>query len=243
MIRNIKLTIEYDGTNYAGWQYQDNAVSIQDVVEKAISKVVNTKIRLNGASRTDSGVHALGQVANFKTDSQIELYNLKRGINCNLPKDINILDCEEAKETFHARFDAKKKYYRYVVSRIYSPIHRFYSYSFTYNVSIEILRETANYLIGEHDFTSFTQYQIEDIRTVRSIDKIEIIEKNDFIYFDFEAQSFLKKMIRVIVGTLLEMASKKIPPEEILKIIDSRNRNKAGDTVPGKGLFLMKIYY
>lgn len=243
MKRNIKLILEYDGTKYSGWQYQINANSIQEILEKAISKVIDSKINLISAGRTDAGVHAKGQVANFKAETSIPLWNLKEGINSLLPYDIHIKSCEDESETFNARFDAKKKFYRYIVSREYSPFNRLYTYLYTFKFSVDILKEAAAYLIGTHDFKSFMMTTDENIRTIRTVDKIEIIEDAELIYFDFEAASYLHNMIRIITGTLLKLSRENKSPSVIKNILLSKNRFAAGPTAPGRGLFLMKVYY
>ena len=243
MVRNIKLTLEYDGTNYAGWQYQPNALSIQEVVERAISRVLNSEIKLAYAGRTDAGVHAKGQVVNFKTRSTLATDKIHRGVNSLLPADIHIINCEEVYETFHARFDAKKKYYRYIVTREYSPFTRFYAYHYPYNFSLDIIKDSVKYLTGTHDFTSFAHITGDNISPVRHIERIDIIEDREFIYFDFIGKSFLRNMIRIIVGTLLDIARREWDSYKIKEILDARDRGRAGPTAPSKGLFLMQVYY
>ncbi|MBI5207031.1 MAG: tRNA pseudouridine(38-40) synthase TruA [Candidatus Firestonebacteria bacterium] len=242
-MRNIKLTIEYDGTNYAGWQFQTNAISIQEIIENAIKKIIHLDIRLNSAGRTDAGVHAKGQTANFKANIQIPLWNLKQGINSCLPPDIYIANCEDAPLDFHSRFDAKKKHYRYIVCRSHSPFNLNYSYFYPFKFSIEHIKEASQYFLGKHNFKSFTPITSNDVQYIRSIDKINITEENEFVHLDFEAPSFLHNMIRIMVGTLLENARRNFHPAEIKNILLSKNRINAGRTAPARGLFLMKVYY
>lgn len=244
-MRNIVLVIEYDGTNYHGWQIQKNAITIQEIITKAIEKITDESIDLIGSSRTDSGVHALYQVANFKTCTKIPTSKIPNALNSILPADIVIKDAFEADMNFHSRYSAKGKRYKYIIynRKFGSPILRNYSWHIDKSLNVEKMMESLKYLEGTHDFSAFkaSGSSVKDsIRTVRDISLV----KNGFnIEFEIEADGFLYNMVRIIVGTLVEVGLGKISPTDIKKIIESKNRCMAGKTAPPQGLFLTKIYY
>lgn len=244
-MKNIKLVIEYEGTNYSGWQNQDDVVTVQETIEKAIYKATGESAKLVGSGRTDKGVHSLGQVANFLTNSTIPGYKFKTVLNNLLPGDVAIIKSEEANIGFHARFDAVKKRYMY---RIYNgktprPLYRRFSCQYKHNLDIEKMREASKYLLGTHDFRSFMGKKTDVHTTVRTIYKIDIEREGDFILLTFEGDSFLKHMIRIIVGTLTKIGNGQIPVEKIKTIIESKDRGLAGKTAPPEGLFLLKVFY
>jgi tRNA pseudouridine38-40 synthase len=244
-MKNIKLTIEYDGTNYSGWQNQDNAVTVQEKLEEAIKELTKEEVKLIGSGRTDSGVHARGQVANFFTNSTIPGEKFKYALNNILPGDIAIIESEEVDVNFHSRFDAVKKRYRY---RIYNgemprPLYRNYSYHYKYNLDLDKMREAAKYLIGTHDFVSFMGSGSVVKTTIRTIYKIDIQKLNEFIDITLEGDSFLRYMVRIIVGTLLKVGNNQISADEIPRIIEAKDRHCAGPTVPPQGLYLEEVYY
>lgn len=245
-IRNIKITIEYDGTSYNGWQTQQNAVGIQDIIQDAAQKITNEEIKLIGASRTDAGVHALGQVANFKTVSKIPFENIQSALNSILPDDIAIVDVENVPLNFHSRYSCISKKYVYVInnSKTRSAIHRSHEYHYPYKLDSEKMKIACNYFIGSHDFKAFMSSgsSIRD-NTVRTIEALNIFMGDDVINFEIVADGFLYNMVRIIIGTLLEVGRGKIKPEEISKIIDSKERKNAGKTAPANGLYLAEIYY
>ena len=246
---NIKLTIEYEGTNYYGWQRQKRFLSVQGILEEKISQITQEKISINGSGRTDAGVHALGQVANYKTNSYIHLEELPFILNRMLPLDIRIKKAERVDNNFHARHSAVSKIYHYYVlncnqNNNYLPIFlRNYVYCFYKNLNLEEMKKASKFLQGEHDFTSFACSGSRIGNWKRNIKDINIIRKGNIFCFRIEADAFLYKMIRTIVGTLLEVGNEKINYLEIKKILEAKNRKMAGKTVPAKGLFLMKVNY
>lgn len=244
-MRNIKLTIEYEGTNYSGWQIQENAITIQEKLEEALEKITGEKVKLVGSGRTDAKVHALGQVANFLTKSSIPGEKYKYALKFLLPEDITIVDSQEVDLDFHARFDATKKTYKYMVYNGELPraIYRNFSYHVPYPIDIDKMLYASRYFIGTHDFATFMAANSEVNSTIRTIYDITIVRKNELIEFTIEGNSFLRNMVRIIVGTLLYVGFGKIDKEQISKIILDKKREGAGPTVPPQGLFLEKVFY
>ena len=248
-MRNIKLTIEYDGTHFNGWQIQDkHKRTVQGEIEKACAKVFHRRIRLIGSGRTDSGVHAVGQVANFKVDTRLTPFEILRAINASLPEDIVIVDVEDAREKFHAQYSAKSKIYRYTIlnRKARSAIYRGLCHFYPYPLNVALMRREARALLGTKDFKSFQATPIQALKersTVRTIKKITIHKKNGFISIDIEANGFLHKMVRNIIGTLLEIASGRLPKGSMKKILEKRNRIAAGRTAKAKGLCLLEVKY
>ena len=244
-MKNIRLIIEYDGTNYSGWQTQENAVAIQEKIVEAIKSVTGEDVRLIGSGRTDGGVHALGQVANFHTNSTIPADKFCFTLNNVLPEDIKIIKSDEVDLNFHSRFDAMRKRYRYVIynEKMPSPIHRNFSFHFKYDLDVDKMLEASKFLIGTHDFASFKVRKSVVKSTIRKIYDINIKRKGYFIEIIFEGNSFLRYMVRIIVGTLVEIGNGKRPVSDMKKIMDSKNRDEAGLTVPPQGLFLEKVFY
>ncbi|MBU4047603.1 tRNA pseudouridine(38-40) synthase TruA [bacterium] len=247
---NIKLTIEYEGTKYYGWQRQKGLLSIQGILEEKISQITQEKTILNGSGRTDAGVHALGQVANFKTNSSIPWVELPLILNRLLPLDIRIKKAEGVDDNFHARYSAVSKIYHYYVlnsnlNNNYLPIFlRNYVYCVYKKINLEEMKKASKFLQGKHDFTSFACSSGSRIRNwKRTIKDINITRKGNIFCFHIEADAFLYKMVRTIVGTLLEVGMGNINYLEIKKILEAKNRKMAGKTVPAKGLFLMKVNY
>jgi len=244
-MKNIKLIIEYEGTNYSGWQIQDNAITIQETIEKALENLLGEKVKLIGSGRTDGRVHALGQVANFLTNSNIPGDRYKYALKQLLPPDITIIDSEEVDINFHSRFDAIKKRYKYIVYNGELPraLYRNFTYHLPYKLDIEKMVEASKYFCGTHDFIAFMATNSDVNSTVRTIYDISIKKKEDLIEFTIEGNSFLRNMVRIIVGTLLYVGIGKIPIEDIPQIIKEGKREKAGPTVPPQGLYLEKVYY
>ena len=244
---NIKLEIEYDGSNYAGWQVQPagRGKTIQQVIEKTLHKLLREKIRLIVSGRTDSGVHARAQVANFHTRARMPLARLKLALNGLLPEDIKVTRIKEEEPAFHSRFSAKSKIYRYtILNRGHSsPLLRNTVYFYPHPLDIALMRREANCLLGRHDFSSFRASGGKDKDPVKNIKKITIVKKNDFINIDIEADGFLYNMARNIVGTLIEVGRGRIPGGSLARILLSRNRRHAGQNVPGRGLCLLKVKY
>jgi len=243
--RNIKLTIEYDGTNYCGWQIQKHKATIQSEILKAIKKITGENVILRGASRTDSGVHSLGQVANFKTTSRIPIEKIPSALNAHLPSDITIKNAEESSDDFDAQFSAKLKTYRYVILNRKTPcaLMRNTSYLVKTPLNIKNIISAAQYLVGKKDFRAFATKNKNKKNTIRYIKSISIKKKNDIITFDIEGNGFLYNMVRTIVGTLLLCGLGKLKPQDVKKILESRDRKNAGQTLPAKGLCLINIKY
>ena len=255
-MRNIKLTIEYEGTNYCGWQVQKShqvtksprhqKKSIQEIIENTLSKILQERIRLIASGRTDAGVHALAQVANFKTCSNIALDKLQRALNGNLPQDIAISDIEEVNLDFHSRFHAKSKIYRYtILNRGWSsPLLRNTVYFYPYPLDVKLMRQEARCLLGRHDFKSFCASGSSTKDTVRIIKKIAIRNiRYALLAIDIEADGFLYNMVRNIVGTLIEIGRGRFSKGGLKKILLAKNRKFAGPAVPACGLCLLKVGY
>ncbi len=242
-MKNFRLLIQYDGTNYAGWQSQINARTIQDEISKTISIVLNEDVNLIGAGRTDSGVHALGQVANFRTDKTLDLYRFKYQLNSILEKDISILKIEEKQEAFHSRFDAKKRSYIYLISKYKSPFYSKYSYFCNQKINCDRLNILSQAFIGQRDYSSFSRKNSDTENKVCCIYDAVWKERKDLIIFKIEADRFLHGMVRTITGTLLKALKYNYDKNYIEEIILSKDRESAGEAVPAKGLFLFKVKY
>lgn len=242
-MKNYKLNIQYDGTDYAGWQVQENALTVQQKVTEALEILTKEKINLIGSGRTDTGVHALGQAANFRTERELDLYKFRHSLNALLPFDISVTQMSEAEENFHARFDAKKRSYLYFISRDKSPFY--YKYSYLYRGIIETgrLNSLSKLLLGEHDFASFARKNSEVNHKRCIIYDAHWKETNGFIIFYIEANRFLHGMVRTITGTLLGAVRNNLGEEYILDILQKRERESAGEAAPAKGLFLYKVKY
>lgn len=244
-MKNIKLTIEYEGTNYSGWQRQNNVVTIQGTLEDALKQMTKENIKLMGSGRTDGKVHALGQVANFLTNSSIPGEKYKYALKFLLPDDISIVESEEVDLNFHSRFSATRKRYKYLVynGKLPKAIYRNFSYHVPHNLDINEMKEASRYFIGKHDFRTFMASNANVHSTIRIIHEIFIEEENGLIEFIIEGNSFLHNMVRIMVGTMLFVGMGRIDKTEIPKIILDGNRKAAGPTAPPQGLFLEKVYY
>ena len=242
---NIKLTIEYDGTNYVGWQRQKNGISIQEQIENAINQVTGERVHLIGSGRTDKGVHAKGQIANFATRSNIPPNRFKLALNNNLPEDIVILDSEKVSEDFHSRYDAIGKRYKYLIynNPIRGALYRNFAYQVPYHLDYEEMEVAINFFIGTHDFKSFMVSRNNIRNTTKTITKAYLNKKGNMIFFTIEGSGFLHNMVRIIVGTLVDIGRGKLNSTSIPNIIFSRNRKAAGHTAPPQGLYLEKVYY
>jgi tRNA pseudouridine38-40 synthase len=245
-MRNFKMIIEYDGTAYCGWQRQKNGVSIQHILENFISLITGEKATVIGSGRTDAGVHALNQVASFKSNTRLPAEILFRGLNGLLPEDIVIKELEEVATDFHAQHDVRGKIYVYRICNkpLRPALERSYFWFIRHTLDLNSMEKAATYLIGRHDFSCFcaTGSDVKDrIRTVTGIDIDK--GKDGLLEITLEAEGFLKYMVRNIVGTLVEVGKGKRLPEDMKRIIDSRDRNIAGITAPACGLYLKKVKY
>jgi len=246
-MRNLKLKIEYDGTNYCGWQVQKGhqLKSIQEVIQKTLQRILQEKIKLIASGRTDAGVHAEGQVANFRTNSKMALEKLQRALNGLLPEDICVAEAREAAADFHSRFAAKSKAYRYtILNRKYpSALLKNAVYFYPYPLDIKIMQREVGVLLGRHNFKAFQASGSITGRTVRTIKRIRILKEGDLIRIDIEADGFLYSIVRNIVGTLIEIGRGKLSPGSLKKILLSKDRKTAGPTAPARGLCLVKVNY
>lgn len=254
-MKNIKLTISYDGTKYNGWQKQGNTDNtIQGRLESTIGRFVEEEIELSGSGRTDAGVHARGQVANFKiSDKTYEriksiyphMSDIREALNEYLPKDIKIIEVKEVDERFHARLNATKKHYSYTIDNALVPdvFARNYMIRIKEKIDVDSMRKAATYLIGEHDFKCFCANKKMKKSTVRTIYEINIKEENGIITIDYFGNGFLYNMVRIMTGTLIEIGLSKRKPEDMIRVMESLDRAAAGFTAPPAGLFLEKVFY
>jgi tRNA pseudouridine38-40 synthase len=245
-MRNIKLVIEYDGTNYHGWQVQPGVLTVQQLIEEKIEIMTRQRVPLIGSGRTDSGVHALGQVANFRTTANIPVEGFQKGLNSLLPRDIAIQSAEEVDFQFHAQHGAKRKTYRYVILPRESPsaLFRHYSWRLRGPLDLPAMEEATRCLLGRQDFTSFQGAEADTDDPVREVFRAEwSAGEPGFLHFTIEADGFLKRMVRNIVGTLVEVGKGKSSPDRFQQVLAVRDRRQAGMTAPPQGLFLVEVKY
>ena len=244
-MRNIKLIIEYDGKEFNGWQKQPNKLNIQGEIEKAIERVTGETVDLTASGRTDSGVHAIGQVANFKTNSTIPIEKIPIALNANLKKAIVIKSAEEVEERFHSRLNCKKKTYRYIInnSKYGTAIYRNLETHIPMKLDISKMQEAVKYFEGEHDFKAFKASGTSSKNSVRNIYKTEIKQERERIIIELTGNGFMYNMVRIIAGTIVDVGMGKIKPGDIPEILKSKDRNKAGKTLPPHGLYLVEVYY
>ncbi len=244
-MRNIKLIIEYDGKKFGGWQKQPTKLNIQGEIEKAIGEITGEEIELNASGRTDAGVHSLGQTANFKTNSTIDISKMAVAINSKLKQSIRIISAEEVDERFHARYSCTGKKYRYIInnSKYGSAIYRDLEYHMPIKLNIEDMKKAIKYFEGEHDFKGFKASGTSSKSSVRTIYSAKVIEKGERIIIELEGNGFLYNMVRIISGTIVDVGLGKIKPEEIPEIIESKDRSRAGKTLQPQGLYLVEVYY
>jgi len=245
-MKNFKIIIEYDGTSYHGWQRQKNECTIQEEIEKALLTMTGKKIVLAASGRTDAGVHALGQVANFNCDTDLSPQDFQNGLNSLTKDDIVIISCNIADKSFHSRFDAKSKTYNYHILNRNLPvaINRQYAWFIKKKLGLDAIRLAVRHIIGTHSFKAFEGTGSPRSHTTRCVIKADIIEQeNGLIVFEIEADGFLRFMVRNIVGTLVDVGLGKITSDDFKKILLSKDRSMAGATAPPQGLFLMKVKY
>ncbi len=246
MTKNFKITIEYDGSRYHGWQRQKTDRSIQNEIEKALAKMTSCKVTLIGSGRTDAGVHALGQVANFACDTRLTPDAFFNGLNSLLPDDIIIKDCEMVATQFHARYDARSKIYQYKIlnQSVPAAIGRQYVWFIRKALDCKAMQTAAAHLIGRHDFKAFEGTGSPRQNSIRDVFSTELIEHADnLLIFEIEADGFLRYMVRNIVGTLVDVGLEKISPTDFKNILDSKDRSKASATAPAQGLTLIRVIY
>ncbi len=247
MKRNIKLTIEYDGTNYHGWQSQAGSgrPTIQDALEDAIKSLTHEEMKTHSSGRTDAGVHALGQVANFKTSNSIPPAAWAPALNHLLPPDIRVLASEEVSPDFHSRYSALGKTYKYRILNRRSPTALYRNYAWHVNVRLNIarMRKAAVFFIGKHDFSAFRGSGCSAKTPVRTIKSAAVKKVGDVVELSFEADAFLQYMVRNITGTLVEVGLGRFSPDCVKQILESRDRKQAGRTAPPQGLYLVSVTY
>lgn len=244
-MKRVLLTIAYDGTNYHGWQIQKNAVTVQQVLCEALEKMLGKTFDVTGTSRTDAGVHAREFTCHIDCDDNIPEKAFVRGLNSFLPPDIAVKDCIEVANDFHARYNAKGKTYKYYIynSNEKDPFKMRYSWQIERKLDVKLMNEFASKLVGTHDFYAFSSSgrTVED--TVRTISECYVTKENDDIVLTVSANGFLYNMVRIIVGTAVEVSDKRIKVEDIPEILSSKKRELAGVTAPPQGLFLEKVHY
>lgn len=241
--RNLCMLIEYDGSGYHGWQRQPDCITIQETIEAGLERMLGHPITLKASGRTDAGVHALGQVANFKTESRIQVGDICRGINSLIPDDIVIHAICETGYNFHSQFSAKKKTYEYFISRLSSAISRAYTWQITSLLDIEAMEKALQYLVATLDFSSFCSGGALYKDCIRNMSEAKLFKDGHMICLRFTANGFLKYQVRSMVGTLIDVGKKKITPLEFLDIIEAKDRSCAGITAPARGLFLKGVEY
>ena len=244
-MRNIKLTIEYDGKDLNCWQKQPTKLNIQGTIEQAIKQITGEEVQLNASGRTDAGVHAFGQVANFKTNSQIPIDKFAIAINSRLKRSIVIKKAEEVEERFHSRLNCKKKTYRYVINNSTegTAIYRNLETHIPQKLDVEKMKQAVKYFEGEHDFKAFKASGTSSKSSVRTIYKAEVYKEGDRVFIELTGNGFLYNMVRIIAGTLVDVGIGKIKPDEIPEIIKLQKRENAGKTLPPNGLYLLRVMY
>ncbi len=243
--RNIRITVSYDGTCYHGWQCQPNAITVEETLMAAVERVLDHKVRLRAGARTDSGVHAMGQVVNVTTWKGIDPVGLTRGLNSLLPGDIRVRDARDCDAAFHARYSAKSKTYIYcILNRAWSsPFLARYVLHFPHPLDVASMRQTMKLLVGEHDFSAFKKKDEPYRSTVREVKRAGVAVRGGMVYVVIEATGFLRYMVRTIVGTLLDVGQGRTGVDDFGAILASGMREKAGPTAPPHGLFLREIKY
>ena len=244
-MRTVKLTIEYDGTLYHGWQVQSGVNTIQGILQERLARILGHPVCVHGAGRTDAGVHAKGQTAHFRTGNSLPAAVIMRALNALLPDDIVILEAEEMHSSFHAQFDAREKEYCYYLLHppVRSAFHCRYALPAPSPLDLDRMRAALAELEGTHDFFALSTASGEKENTVRTITKAELTHEGPFLVITIRGEGFLHKMVRRIVGTLLEVGKRKISAAEVAQILQTRDKNLAGPSVPPHGLFLMSVRY
>ena len=244
-MKRVKLVVAYDGTNYHGWQVQDNGITIEEVLNRTISELVQEDIKVIGASRTDAGVHACGNVAVFDTESRIPGDKFSFALNQRLPEDIRIQESCEVDADFHPRYADTVKTYEYNIlnRRFELPSKRLYAAFCYYPMDIERMNQAAAYLVGEHDFKSFCSAGAQVQTTVRTIYAVNVTKEYDMVHIRITGNGFLYNMVRIIAGTLMQVGTGLMEPEQVKEILEARDRSKAGPTAVAKGLTLVEIRY
>lgn len=244
-MRNLLMTIQYDGSDYHGWQVQSNALTVQEVFQNAVEKVFRSRLDIKGCSRTDSGVHANMYCVSLKTDMNIDCLGALRAMNTALPQDIAVIDCREVPSDFHPRYSCKSKEYVYKIynGSIRNPFLQKYTFHYRYALDAELMDREAQAFLGKHDFSGFCSARSDIEDTVRCVKNVSVKREGDMVLFTVEADGFLYNMVRIMVGTLLFVNEGKIKPGELKDVIESKDRSRAGKTAPPQGLYLNRVNY
>ena len=245
-MKNIKIVIEYDGTDYHGWQCQANLPTVQKTIEDALRQITGENVKITGSGRTDAGVHAMGQVASFLTETQLDSENLRKALNSTLPRDISIIKAVEVPDGFHAQFSSRSKIYEYrILNRPHPPaLQRNRVWHIPEKLDLGKMKKAASYLEGKHDFSVFATANITVKTTVRTVKRVHIKKTREgIILVEIEADGFLKRMVRMITGTLVETGRGKLSPEGFGQILAKEQKTKNVFTAPPQGLFLKKVIY
>lgn len=244
-MRNLLITIKYDGSAYHGWQVQKNALTVQEVFQNAVEKVFLSRLDVKGCSRTDTGVHANMYCVSIKTDMDITPYGIIMALNSNLPRDIAVVDCREVDDDFHPRYSCKSKEYIYKIynGRIRNPFDADYALHYNRPIDAEYLNREAQAFVGKYDYSGFCSANSDVEDTVRDVKSFSVWREGDYVYFKVEADGFLYNMVRIMVGTLLFVNEGKIKEGELKDVILSKDRKRAGKTASPNGLYLNKINY
>ncbi len=244
-MRNLLLTIQYDGSAYHGWQVQKNALTVQEVFQNAVEKVFGERLDVKGCSRTDSGVHANMYCLSLKTDMNISCSGVVCALNAKLPDDICVKACKETADDFHPRYSCKSKEYLYKIynGKIRNPFYSKYAYHYRPHIDADYLNEQAKAFIGTHDYSGFCSVKSDVEDTLRTVTDFQVWREQDMVYFKVEADGFLYNMVRIMIGTLLFVSEGKIKENQLESIIESKDRRRAGKTAPPHGLYLNKINY
>ena len=244
-MRKIFLILEYDGTAYAGWQLQPNGLAVQEVVEKALAGILGHAVRIHASGRTDAGVHARGMTAHFQTEANLPLKAFREGVNSLLPQDIAVREVREVPADFHARFSAQGKWYRYTIyqNQVRSPLAARFAWYLRGSLDLDLMRTAAESLVGEHDFSAFRSSGCVAKTTVRDLFSIDISPDKDFIHIDVRGSGFLKNMVRMIVGTLVDVGKGRRPVEDVAMLVAGTDEMVCGQTAPAHGLCLQEVWY
>lgn len=242
-MRNIKAILEYDGADFNGWQWQPKGRTVQGVLQSSLERLIRESPKVISAGRTDAGVHALGQVVNFKTETRLKPQQIKSGLNSYLPDDIRVLEVQEVPQQFHARHDATKRFYRYVISTRPKAIGRQYAWHCRYALDLGKMKTAASFLPGSHVFKGFAKLIENEPHYLCDVESAQWIDSDDRLVFEISANRFLHHMVRMIVGTLVEVGRGKYAPEYVKQILDVKELQRVIVVAPPQGLFLVKVYY
>jgi tRNA pseudouridine38-40 synthase len=244
-MRNLKLTLSYDGSDFNGWQTQPEFRTVQETLEKAITAVTSKKVYANASGRTDAGVHAIGQVVNFYSDTRLAPEVLLRALNAHLPDDVAVSDCCDATQSFDANKDALRKLYRYVIldSPVRSPFMHRYAAMSRHRLDAPAMARASQCLVGRHDFHSFETEWPNRLTSIRTVTQLSVNRVGAYVWIDVEADGFLYNMVRAVAGTLINVGRGYWPEEKVVAILNAEDRAEAGPTAPARGLFLMRVTY